>query len=458
MSDENNNINEETNVEYFKITDLCSVNKLDQNDLFLVSHVLSSTYDSENVSFNTLTQNIKDNLSSEFAKIDHSHSLSDITDYVEPPSSYENLSVTNLSSDNLNSENIKSTSLNTYNLSANYIKECNSIDATNRRGSVPGVIVTNYLTCNDILQIGGLHVSTDAYIQCGQNTKIKDGYITSESADFNTISCGSDFIIDAVPLKEGEFVVRGQFICGNTGICYNGIAVKSDWVTDESGNDQLSNEAQIGVEGTINTFDLNIPEVLVTKPFNTFLSGDERELSIYCKTTFDNDVTGNVINLIDQTSETGTTKGLLNTNEISAKTIYTDDIIIKNFKPVDLSKAQRKTKIVTGVNLDLTLENDYPIVYFPNLTQNEYDFSSLNVSDKELEDGVYTWELICKSSNTVANITVGDSENIKYVGTDLEEGKINGEPFDANTTVVFAVRLIKYNDTNIWNINYCYKF
>jgi hypothetical protein len=104
------------------------------------------------------------------------------------------------------------------------------------------------------------------------------------------------------------------------------------------------------------------------------------------------------------------------------------------------------------------LENDYPIIYFPNLNQNEYDFSTLNVSDDKLEDGVYTWELICKSSNIVANITVGDSENIKYVGTDLEEGKINGEQFDANITVVFAVRLIKYNDTNTWNVNYCYKF
>ena len=48
--------------------------------------------------------------------------------------------------------------------------------------------------------------------------------------------------------------------------------------------------------------------------------------SLYSNYIECNNITGNVINLIDQTSETGTTKGLLNTNEISAKTIYANKI------------------------------------------------------------------------------------------------------------------------------------
>ena len=253
---------------------------------------------------------------------------------------FVDLSSDNISTDNLKSKNIKSTSLNTDDLNTSYltawqIKDCSYLNVTNTKSSIPGVINTNWLTCENAIKVNA--TPTNGYIQCG-----------------------------------------------NTGIEYNLIYAYSDWVTDESGNDQLSNEAKIEVEGTINTFDLNIPGVLVTKPYNTFLAGEPRELAIGCKTTYlgevifnypvtntssinsnilssnnlssdngniinlknnyltsdvitcnnslysnyieCNNITGNVINLIDQTSETGTTKGLLNTNEISAKTIYVENL------------------------------------------------------------------------------------------------------------------------------------
>jgi hypothetical protein len=37
--------------EYFKVTDLSGVEKLNSNDLFLVSHIEGNSYESENVSF-----------------------------------------------------------------------------------------------------------------------------------------------------------------------------------------------------------------------------------------------------------------------------------------------------------------------------------------------------------------------------------------------------------------------
>jgi hypothetical protein len=103
------------------------------------------------------------------------------------------------------------------------------------------------------------------------------------------------------------------------------------------------------------------------------------------------------------------------------------------------------------------MQNDYPVVYFTNLHCTEYDFSKLKVSE-DLEDGVYTWEVICRSDNSVANVAVDETNNVKYVGTDLESGMVNGEPFAAGTTAVFAVRLVKNGDSKVWNVNYCYKF
>ena len=461
MSDENNNINEETDVEYFKITDLCSVNKLDQNDLFLVSHVLSSTYDSENVSFNTLTQNIKDNLSSEFAKIDHSHSLSDITDYVEPPSSYENLSVTNLSSEKII---IKEKGDNLVPIA---IEQLSALEYPDKRYSNLYI----YNISNDTSASWGSgynnNYATNVYI--GYNPKTRKCHTDYSGLYVPTIDTTRN--IDNY-LSNRTSVTTYQL---NAKVTYTPTLLPSirpyTYERDDQGDlwefDSYLSVANLAIvdfpgytksyPAAINflsskyspyTFSLKNADFYRLKILKNDVSGNLSVNNITGKNAYFDNLSGININIDD----------VINTDEISAKTIYTDDIIIKNFKPVDLSKAQRKTKIVTGVNWDLTLENDYPIVYFPNLNQNEYDFSTLNVSDKELEDGVYTWELICKSSITVANITVGDSENIKYVGTDLEEGKINGEQFNANTTVVFAVRLIKYNDTNIWNINYCYKF
>lgn len=126
-------------------------------------------------------------------------------------------------------------------------------------------------------------------------------------------------------------------------------------------------------------------------------------------------------------------------------------------KPDVGTKAYRKTKIVSGQTWDLTMQNDLPVVYFTNLNCAEYDFGGLDVSE-DLEDGVYTWEVICRSDNDVSNVTVGDSGNVKYVGTDLENGMVDGEKFAAGTTVVFAVRLLKTGDSKVWNVNYCYKF
>jgi hypothetical protein len=120
-------------------------------------------------------------------------------------------------------------------------------------------------------------------------------------------------------------------------------------------------------------------------------------------------------------------------------------------------KAYRKTKFITGQTWDLTMKNDCPVVFFTNLYQSEYDFSKLSLDDGE-DDGVYTWEIMCKSNNAVSNVTVGDSGNVKYVGTDLKDGMIDGSPFEAGTTVVFAVRLIRHNGDDVWNVNYCYRF
>ena len=148
-----------------------------------------------------------------------------------------------------------------------------------------------------------------------------------------------------------------------------------------------------------------------------------------------------------------------NHDGVYAKVSHTHKLSdIQDYEVPDTSvEAYRKTRFVTGQMLDLTMKNEYPVVFFTNLYQSEYDFSKLSLDNDE-GDGVYTWEIMCKSKNAVSNVTVGDSDNVKYVGTDLKDGMIDGSPFEAGTTVVFAVRLIRHDGNDTWNVNYCYKF
>lgn len=159
---------------------------------------------------------------------------------------------------------------------------------------------------------------------------------------------------------------------------------------------------------------------------NNYLTSDVISCnnSLYSNYIECNNITGNVINLIDQTSETGTTKGLLNTNEISAKTIYTDKIGGENlsyygtFTCLNIDGSILTCSMITVPNMDKLNINgglavmvdstfDNSLTVGRDLTVNGVlqvsEFKPTNVTT----DDIFTKDFTCEGDVDCNTITIG---------------------------------------------------
>jgi len=117
------------------------------------------------------------------------------------------------------------------------------------------------------------------------------------------------------------------------------------------------------------------------------------------------------------------------------------------------------TSFITSGNVPnaITFSKLTPIVYYTAGTNSTLAFNSFTASDVT-ENGVYTWELICSSSNAITGTTYGAS--IQYVGNDKAYNPSLAFPLIDNTRTahVFTVRLIKNGATSSWMFAYNYSF
>ena len=145
--------------------------------------------------------------------------------------------------------------------------------------------------------------------------------------------------------------------------------------------------------------------------------------SLYSNYIECNNITGNVINLIDQTSETGTTKGLLNTNEISAKTIYVktlgdDDSDIDCYGNLICRNIRASKLECNYIDINMgTLQINGSLDVLQKLTTYDLTANNLTIDGnllasnfepaKVTTDDIFTKEITCEGDVDCNTITIG---------------------------------------------------
>lgn len=105
----------------------------------------------------------------------------------------------------------------------------------------------------------------------------------------------------------------------------------------------------------------------------------------------------------------------------------------------------------------LSFDVNTPVLYYTAGTNSSLTFNSFT-SSTAIENGVYTWELICSSNNAITSTTFASS--IQYVGNDRAYNPdLSFSLIDnARTAHVFSVRLIKNDTSTSWMFAYNYSF
>ena len=131
----------------------------------------------------------------------------------------------------------------------------------------------------------------------------------------------------------------------------------------------------------------------------------------------------------------------------------TDNVISVKSNPFVDGTFDDSTTIPSTITFDI----DKPTLYYTDSTNTSLSFDTFNCTSA-LNDGVYTWELICSSDSAITRTTYGSS--IQYVGNDLAYNpSLSFNLIDNTRTAhVFSVRLIKHGSTSTCMFAYNYSF